>query len=38
MVAYKEELLINTIIGEKSDELYEGNFITKEQLLNIKST
>ena len=38
MVAYKEELLINTIIGEKSDQLYEGNFITKEQLLNIKST
>ncbi len=38
MVAYKEELLINTIIGEKSDELYEGNFITKEQLLNIKRT
>ncbi len=38
MVAYKEELLTNTIIVEKSGELYEGNFITKEQLSTINKS
>lgn len=38
MVAYKEEILIKTIIVENSEELYEGNFITKEQLLTINKS
>ncbi len=38
MEAYKQELLLNTLVAEKSEELYDGNFISIEQLQNINRT
>ncbi len=38
MEAYNQELLLNTLVAEKSEELYDGNFITIEQLQNINRT
>lgn len=38
MVAYKEEFLNNSILAEKAEDLYEGNFITFEQLQKIEET
>lgn len=38
MVAYNKDLLTNTIIAEKSEELLNGNFITNEQFQKIKMT
>lgn len=38
MEAYNQELLLNTMVAEKSEELYDGNFISIEQLQYINRT
>ncbi len=38
MEAYNKELLLNTLVAEKAEELYDGNFISIEQFQNINRT